>query len=440
MPKRYLGNIITDTPTEPTANAANGVWSIADVETFKGAVAWPTLPEAPSIGTATDPGTGTSASVAFTAPELYGGTVSQYTATSNPGSITGTGSSSPVTVSGLTAGTAYTFTVAVTTGAGTGPSSSASNSVTPTALERALFAGGTTSGDAQTNTISYLDLDSTGNATDFGDLSSSRDMGPSGMASNSRAVFSGGGRVDYGVNTIEYATFASTGNTTDFGDSTAYQAYPSALSSSTRGVSSGGYNKGSGGGQGTNDYSNIMEYITIASTGNATDFGDMISVSGYNGRYQHASFASTTRGIMAAGRAGLDDNVIQYITIASTGNGTDFGDANTNSKAPVAGASNSTRGLFGADYSNTGVVVAYVTIASTGNSTDFGDLSVGRDGCAAVANTTKCFFAGGNGVGGYKNIIDNFTIASTGNATDWGDLTIIQSRLCGVSSAHGGIS
>lgn len=91
-------------------------------------------PGAPTIGTATDGGTGTTASVAFTAPSYLGkgsGTVT-YTATSSPGSLTGTATSSPITVSGLTTGTAYTFTVKATTSYGvTGASSAASNSVTP---------------------------------------------------------------------------------------------------------------------------------------------------------------------------------------------------------------------------------------------------------------------------------------------------------------------
>jgi len=416
-----------------------GVWSLSSVYQALGDQNWIMAPGAPTGVSAT--AGDAQADVSFTAPTFTGipAGITGYRVTSDPGGLTGTGASSPITVTGLTNGTSYTFKVQATNSIDYGPDSDPSGSVTPVVTPRALFAGGTSTGDAQTNVISYLDLDSTGNATDFGDLSSSRDMGSSGMASSTRAVFSGGGRVDFGVNTIEYATFASTGNTSDFGDSTAWQAYPSALSNSTRGISSGGYNR-SAGGDGTNDYSNIIEYITIASTGNATDFGDLISVSGYNGRYLHASFASTTRGIMAAGKGGLADNVIQYVTIASTGNGTDFGDANTNTKAPIAGASNSTRGLFGNDYSNSGVVVAYVTIASTGNSIDFGDLSVGRNSCAAVADSTNCLFAGGNGEGGYKNIIDNFTIASTGNATDWGDLTIVQSSLSGVSSGHGGIA
>jgi hypothetical protein len=85
---------------------------------------YPSLMAAP---TATDGGTGSTASVAFTA---QAGATS-YGVISTPGSFTGTGSSSPVTVSGLTAGTAYTFQVRAVNSIGTGPYSAASNSVTP---------------------------------------------------------------------------------------------------------------------------------------------------------------------------------------------------------------------------------------------------------------------------------------------------------------------
>lgn len=89
-------------------------------------------PTTPTIGTATDGGTGTTVSVAFTPSTYIGKGTITYTATSSPGSITGTGSGSPITVSGLTTGTAYTFTVRGTTNYGVlSDSSAASNSVTP---------------------------------------------------------------------------------------------------------------------------------------------------------------------------------------------------------------------------------------------------------------------------------------------------------------------
>jgi len=91
-----------------------------------------TVPQAPTIGTVTDLGTGGSATIAFTAGATGGSSVTTYTATSSPGSITGTSSSSPITVTGLTDGTAYTFTVTATNANGVSTSSSASGSVTTT--------------------------------------------------------------------------------------------------------------------------------------------------------------------------------------------------------------------------------------------------------------------------------------------------------------------
>ena len=46
MPKRYLGNIITNTPTAPAGenetDAASGVWSLAEALAYRKANLWPT--------------------------------------------------------------------------------------------------------------------------------------------------------------------------------------------------------------------------------------------------------------------------------------------------------------------------------------------------------------------------------------------------------------
>ncbi len=70
----------------------------------------------------------------------------------------------------------------------------------------------------------------------------------------------------------------------------------------------------------SNSETNIVEYITIASTGNATDFGD----SSTTGRFGMSS-ANATRAVAGYGGFGAS-NHIDYFTIANTGNATDFGD------------------------------------------------------------------------------------------------------------------
>ena len=108
-----------------TATNANGT----STATTSGSITATTVPQAPTIGTASDGGTGTTATVTYTAGATGGAAVSVFTTTSSPGSLTGTGAS-PITVSGLTTGTAYTFAVTATNANGTSSASAASNSVT----------------------------------------------------------------------------------------------------------------------------------------------------------------------------------------------------------------------------------------------------------------------------------------------------------------------
>ncbi len=155
-----------------------------------------------------------------------------------------------------------------------------------------------------------------GDASDFGNLSVGR-QSCGGISSSTRGVFAGGGEASApnpgAVNTIEYITIASTSNTTDFGDLSAVRTETTGISSSTRGIVSGGQNYPS-------DY-NIIEYVTIASTSNTSDFGDLTSA-----RYDLASASNSTRGVSAGGADPGVSNVIDSITIASAGDAADFGD------------------------------------------------------------------------------------------------------------------
>jgi len=106
----------------------------------------PSLPGAPTIGTAT--GGNAQISVTFTAPASNGGSaILDYTATC--GAQSSTGAASPLVVTGLTNGTAYTCTVVARNGVGTGPASGASNSATPMTVPDAPTGATATAGNAQ---------------------------------------------------------------------------------------------------------------------------------------------------------------------------------------------------------------------------------------------------------------------------------------------------
>ena len=92
--------------------------------------------------------------------------------------------------------------------------------------------------------------------------------------------------------------------------------------------------------------------------------------------------SSTTRGVFAGGQ--FDNpypqtDIIDFITIATEGNAQDFGDL-TAARSHGSGLSNSIRGCFaGGSSPDKTNVIEFVTIASTGNASDFGDLTVARD-------------------------------------------------------------
>ena len=149
--------------------------------------------------------------------------------------------------------------------------------------------------------------------------------------SPTRGIAHGGSTLPARVNIIDYITIASTGDATDFGDLSAAKTNTTGLSSSTRGVVGGGS---------TPSKLNVMEYVTISSTGDVSDFGDM-SISAAT----RASVCTLTRGVFAGGATPSTSDVIDYITIASTGDAADFGDLITGRKAWTGGISDSHGGI-----------------------------------------------------------------------------------------------
>lgn len=226
-------------------------------------------------------------------------------------------------------------------------------------------------------TIEFCEISRKSNTSDFGDLIALDSTAGAALSNSTRGVFAGGSKTSVGDhNQMEYVTIASAGNATDFGDQTIARDSFGTVSSPTRGVFSMGRSS-------SGDYAdNVMDYITIASTGNATDFGDMSVV-----RISADGCSSGTRGVFMGGYNAsfgasqtYRTNTIDYITIASTGNATDFGDLTNHGTGGAT--SNSTKGVFNfgvengfsPDSADTNTIVK-ITIASTGNASDFGDVS-----------------------------------------------------------------
>ena len=294
----------------------------------------------------------------------------------------------------------------------------------------ALTFGGNTSG-GPINVIDKVTITTLGNAVDYGDMNVTSSQNNSAVGSSTRAVVSASFKNDSaGVNELSYKEFSSSGDTSDFGDLTRVFQQGSAASNATRGIFFGG------------DSSLVIDYITIGSTGNGTDFGDM---SGSGESKRTCACASPTRATFFGGDQGANStNVIGYVTIASTGNQNDFGDLLGLTQQAAAFAS-STRGVCGggtAGYSGLQDVIQYITIASTGNATDFGNLTNNRKVQSSASSNTRGLFMGGEKTGEtYTNEIDYITINSTGNAADFGDLTVSVTAGRGAcSNYHGGFA
>ena len=309
---------------------------------------------------------------------------------------------------------------------------------------RGVIRGGMTpNSSALTKIAQYIEISSGGNTIDFGD-GLDESYGGAGLASATRGVYNLGATSNSSpnslVNTLEFITIANTANALDFGDLYFAIQHKAPMSNQTRGIFAAGI---------TPTSRLMMSYITIATLGNSQDFGD--SIGGSYGMNQGGQAGSSTRGLIAGGNsnsAPAEVEKIQFVTFATLGDAQDFGDLVDQNGYFNAGASSGTRALFagggniGSPFATVNTI-QFVTIATTGNATDFGDLTATRYGGGALSNSTRGCFVGGVTYPGAtrQNIIDFVNIATTGNAKDFGDIAVVNVNSIGtMSDSHGGLS
>lgn len=302
---------------------------------------------------------------------------------------------------------------------------------------RAVFAGGINSSLTYVSTIDYIQVATTGNATSFGSLSTTRAT-TAPASSSTRGIYaggfvSGGGR----YSSILYITIATTGNSSTFG--TLYTggiANMGGCSNETIGVFCGGD-------QSSPARISTLQSVTIASTGNSTFFGDAtVAIEGV------AGCQSPTIALISGGQTGSTTYTtsIETFTFASGGTATTFGSlAQSAAITTAAACSSNTRGVVAGGRTGTGSSVTniatmqYVTITSAGNTLYFGDLTASSSLGGGTSSPTRGVIARGYGAGAITNNINYITIASTGNGTTFGNLTVSRQDVEAVSNGHGGL-
>ena len=279
------------------------------------------------------------------------------------------------------------------------------------------------------NVLQRIEIATTGNAADFGDLKNSNYENGS-FASSTRGIFMGGGGDN---DAIDYVTISSGGGASEFSETGMIQPcypWPTGFNNSTRG--------GVMGGAGPAGRVNVIQYVTIATTGKSSDFGDLM----LNSRRGAAS-SSPTRAVHYTGR---DDSpgtgrtkLIQYITTATKGDALEFGELSDDRDSFTGCSGSSTRGIIGGGVTPAANVntIEYVTIATLSNSVNFGDLTDSRRAGGGASSQTRALFCGGYTPG--VNIIDYVTITTEGDAKDFGDMSVVTYLAAACSDVNGGL-
>ena len=230
---------------------------------------------------------------------------------------------------------------------------------------RGIFVGGQGDGFMPMDS-NYITMSTEGNAVLFGGIGVVFDYA-AGLSNSTRGIIGGG---DPGTphDVIHYLTIASLGDTADYGDLFEASAQLSAAASTTRGLFFGGNN-------GTGVNLDDIQQVTIASLGNAVNFGLLTQNLAFTGSCSNSTRSLTSGGVDYQSTTGIIIKQIQFNTIASAGNAANFGDLTTGARSKLGNAS-PTRAIFG----GMSATIESVEFASLGNAVDFGDMLGTLDG------------------------------------------------------------
>ena len=304
---------------------------------------------------------------------------------------------------------------------------------------RGFLAGGTTTPfPTPVNTIDMITIATAGDAVNFSDLTQQvREVGGA-AASKTRGIRAGGTISGSPPNsthtdTIDFIAMAQQSNATDFGNLTQHSLSfgSSTGGSETRGIFMFSMQSSSP----TRTVVDTIEYVTIASTGNSQDFGNLTAAS-----QTHQCSSSPTRTLKYGGFNPNRTAEIEFITTASTGNAVVFGElTRACGRAGVCG--NATRGIYagGEDAAALTTEAEKIEYATLGNAVEFGSVvGTDREYGSAVSTPVRGVWSGG-GPGSLTNTLTYQALATAGTGIDFGDMTAGYQSRGGFSNSHGGL-
>jgi len=293
----------------------------------------------------------------------------------------------------------------------------------PTSMGRGIISGYFINESVQVSTQ--------GNSIDFGRLTNSL-YGSASASSSTRGMVMGGWGPTPGSPgqdlDVEYITMASKGDAIDFGADNSGGWGSQGASDSVRALSAGG-----GYPAATTD----IDLFIFSTVGSHVDYADITAARSRGDR----AACSPVRAVFSGGYGPTHRKYDTKIT-ASSGNTTEFGDMLFGNRLSGC-VSDHTRGVAGGAYTDEtpGYLGFYesFTIASTGVAVYFGEATMKTGARASTQNMVRGLFGGGSISPTQTNAIDMITIQTSGNATDFGDLTRSQHSLCGMCDSHGGL-
>lgn len=228
-------------------------------------------------------------------------------------------------------------------------------------------------------------------------------------------------------NKIDYVTISSAANATNFGNLTKRLSNTgtTANGASDRGIIAGGKET-----DGSASETSQIQFIVISTPGDASEFASLAAP-----RHQMGATSNATgdRAVFAGGRNGSATNLIYFISITAGVTATEFGTLSAgkaNNLGATSNGSNDKAVFAGANLTR----IDSITITTGGAASDFGDLFITTQWGSAISNGTneRAVFSGGGNPGNF-NHMDFFSLSTGGTAADFGNLVVGR-------NAHGGTS